>query len=468
MTISSLTTMKTLLSAFLILFTMQPSLVSATTDSRFFGNYCGDARFDYCVRVRVCFFLGWPCVTRRRCDTLNVDDILVNVKYTEPNPHVGLVEGNGSARASGKNFVLNFGGVVSSHGVAKGSVASNYFNSNQGTARLSSDGLALTIYARGRSLTVRKDQCGNDPPEVAISSPSQGASLPYGGTNVFSGMVTADEDANFPEDRLVFRSNRDGMIKGYVTHGVRNISVFNNTLSPGNHVVSFTATDSGGLSTSSSVSVSVTNKNPKPPTIIQPLSADTIVATGDIIFEGKTYDLEDGILDSGSLVWSASHDGGPFNKLGSGRKLRQSLNTPGSYIVRLTATDSVGGTSFTNQAITVLPYTGNTVPRVTIDTPKHIEWLGMAVLTGETMEFIGSAEDDEDPITDLDLKWEAEAINPAASPVVFGTGATNASITLNAVGAQTTQYKITFSATDIGGLTAKKIIRLTVMSQPLL
>lgn len=442
-------------------------LSDAATDPRFFGSYCGETSIKECVRYKVCFFLGWPCITRTRCETLDIKNIKVTVKYKEAIVNMGLIEGSGTAKINGKNLIFNFGGTVTGYGVARGSVAGNYFDPNMSVVRLSSDGLALTINARGKSLTISKDRCGNNPPVVSITAPADGATITYGDTQPFSGKVTSDEDTIFPPERMIFKSNRDGIIKGWANHWVKGMSVFNNSLSPGNHTITFSATDSGGLTTSKSINITVSNDKPDKPTIIQPLSTDTIIATGDIIFEGKGYDPEDGMLNGNSLLWSAKIGNGPFTVLGKGKSLKKALNTLGTYTVRLTAVDSLGSKNFTERTITVQPYTGNTTPRVTIKKPEHIEWLGMAVVTGTEVEFIGTAEDTEDPVNDLTLKWEAKQTNPVGTTKVV-TGSTKAKITLTSVGTQTTEYTITFSAKDKGELIGKKTIKIYVMAYPLI
>jgi hypothetical protein len=446
----------------------QTPLSHAATDPRFFGTYCGETSIRECVRYRVCFFLGWPCVTRTRCETLDIRNIKINVTHKEPKENVGLIEGNGTAKVDGKNLVFNFGATVSGYGIARGSVAGNYFDPNMGIVRLSPDGLALTINSRGKTLTIRKDACGNNPPGVSITSPADGATLTYGDSQPFSGEVTTDEDVSFPPKRMSLTSNRDGILEGYTVYGAKSMSVFTNSLAPGSHVITFFATDSGGLTTSKSINITVSNDTPHEPTIVQPLPTDTIIATGGIIFEGKAYDPEDGMLKGDSLVWSTKTGGGPFTVIGKGRSLKSSLNPPGTYTIRLTAVDSLGSENFTERTITVQPYTGNTTPRVTIKKPEHIEWLGMAVLTGTEIEFVGMAEDTEDPVTDLTLEWKAQATNPGGAPTVFGTNTTNAKVTLHSIGTQTTEYTITFSAKDTGGLVGEKIIKIYIMAHPII
>lgn len=443
----------------------------AVTDARFFGTYCGSASIHECVHYKVCFFLGWPCFSRTRCGDVAISNIRVQVEHRESAARSGLIEGTGTANARGVDFDFGFGGKVLGEGLARGAAAGNFFPPSTGRIELSSDGLAITVKARGESLTIRKDACGNNRPEVAITGPSDGVVFEYGDIgNVFNARVTSDEDAAFPQERMVFASDRDGVLHGATHFGDRSMVLFDNGLSPGNHEITFSATDSGGLTGSASINVTITDSPPDVPVIIQPLVTDTIVATGDIAFEGKGYDSEEGFLKDESLIWSVSRAGGPFSILGSGQYLKESIDSPGEYVVRLTAIDSQGSESFTENHIAVLPYTGNTTPRVVINKPEHTEWRGraMAVAPNTEIQFVGGVEDTEDFVTDLELKWVAQPIRPEGDLVEFGHNDTNPRFALEAIAEQDTEYAVTFSARDTGGLVGKKVIYIVVMATPLI
>lgn len=444
-----------------------PTPVRGATDPRFFGTYCGAQDFRECVRYRVCFFLGWPCVTRTRCETVAVRDVRVHVGHREASPGFGVVEGRGTARANGDLVTLNFAGVVTAQRRVRGSVASNLFRPHSGTATLSEDGLALRVSARGHTLTLRKDRCGNRAPVVAFDQPADGSVLDYGRSVRLAGHVVSDEDAGFPLARMELRSSRDGVLGTGLQVGSRGMALWTSRLSPGSHVLTFKAIDSGGLEGSASVAVTVANRSPDPPTILQPVTGATLVALGLVRFEGRGYDPEDGILPDPSLVWSVSSGGGPFVTLGTGRRLDRAIAAPGSYTLRLTAVDGLGATASTTRPLTVLPYTGNTPPRVSIIRPAHLEWLGIAVLTGEEMQFVATVDDAEDEPPDLTLEWSAQATNPSGPLSIFATD-TSAVTALSAIGTGTTEYTITFTATDSGGLAGRSELKIYVLSHPII
>lgn len=434
-----------------------------TSDPRFFGTYCQQESEKFCETV--IGFLGFTIIE----ECVTVANAKAHVDYTESHQG-GLVVGDGTLTLDGDPTSLVMAGVVLSRGVIRGSATVLGAGRYVSRGDLSSDGLALTISARGESLTVRKDACGNNPPSVSISSPGDGASLVFGSSATpFRGDIQ-DEDASFPLARMVFTSDRDSVLTGSKIKFSKGLTLFPNRLSPGNHVITFSATDSGGLTASASINITVTNQKPDRPVIVQPLTDDTIVATGDVILEGKAFDLEDGLLQANSLVWRAKLGIGPFNFLGTGQRFVTSFNSPGPVTIRLTAIDSLGTESDPeDRNIVVQPFAGNTPPRVTIEIPDHLKSAGTvaAALNAGDVTFVGTVEDTEDPTTDLALIWEAEAINPAGEPSkTFGANSTVATVSLTP--GQNTIYRITFSATDSGGLVGKKIIKLLILSSPIL
>lgn len=449
----------------------------AATDARFRGTYCGQTQIRECARYRVCF-LGFICSNQEHCETLDLRNIRVNVDYREATPTHGVIEGQGSALVQDEVVKLNFGGVVSGHGTANVSVASNFFHPNTGRVTLSADGLALSVHARGQSLTINKNACGNDPPRVTIVHPAEGAVFEFGEIQSLLGSVTEDEDVTFPLDRMMFRSSRDGPLGSGRRLGDRSLSLVTNGLSAGSHVLTFSATDSGGLDSSASVRVTVDNHRPSLLTILQPRPDNTLVAGGPIRFEGQALDREDGVLEGASLVWELSEaDGSNVTRLGTGKRFERPIDEPGTYSLQLTAIDSGGATRSIAQTITVQPFTGNTPPRVAIIRPVQVAGLNTVVRPGEQVTFVGSAEDREDDLPvlttigprpdaspavapgGLRLRWIADASDPTVPPLQFGTDSTTARVVLMAVG----EYLITFRAIDSSGLEASDTIRIFVM-----
>jgi hypothetical protein len=119
---------------------------------------------------------------------------------------------------------------------------------------------------------LRKDACGNSPPPVSINLPRDGDVISFGSMQQFSATASDPEDGPFPMERLRFVSDRNGLIgNGRL--------VFSNRLSPGAHAITFSATDSGGLTATARVRVTVENRPPDRPVIVRPESDDMVVAT---------------------------------------------------------------------------------------------------------------------------------------------------------------------------------------------
>ena len=91
-------------------------------------------------------------------------------------------------------------------------------------------------------------QTTNTAPTVAISSPASGGSFLSGSAIPFSGSASDSQDGNI-SSRLVWKSSLDGQIGTGAS--------FSKVLTVGSHVITASVTDSGGLSASSSVTITV-------------------------------------------------------------------------------------------------------------------------------------------------------------------------------------------------------------------
>ena len=87
----------------------------------------------------------------------------------------------------------------------------------------------------------------NQPPTASITAPTEGTEFVEGTPIAFQGLAADPEDGPLTGDALVWTSDRDGQI------GVG--TSFTTTLSAGDHTITLTATDSGGLSGTASVHI---------------------------------------------------------------------------------------------------------------------------------------------------------------------------------------------------------------------
>jgi len=97
----------------------------------------------------------------------------------------------------------------------------------------------------------------NTPPDATITSPSEGATYDEGVSIQFIGSVDDNEDDPFPSDWMVWTSSRDGQIGTGESFSRSDLSV-------GSHTITLTATDSGYLTDTETVSITVTSDEPPP------------------------------------------------------------------------------------------------------------------------------------------------------------------------------------------------------------
>ncbi|MBA2244112.1 MAG: hypothetical protein H0W11_04090 [Gemmatimonadetes bacterium] len=233
----------------------------------------------------------------------------------------------------------------------------------------------------------------NQPPEVEIDSPEDGATFTEGDEITFTGSATDPEDGALTGDALVWTSDQDGQI-GTGTSFTRS------DLSVGTHVITLTATDSERLTGTASVTITITEPpENQPPTasISSPADGAEFTAGEAVTFQGSATDPEDGPLTGGALVWTSSRDG----QIGTGTSFTRSDLSVGMHVITLTATDSEGLTGSASVTITLVaapppppppppPPTctpvdvlvGNRLPARTVD--LSIPWLGASVLDIES------------------------------------------------------------------------------------
>ena len=179
----------------------------------------------------------------------------------------------------------------------------------------------------------------NAAPTVAITSPSEGASLTVGDLVTFIGSAVDPEDGVLSGASLIWTSDRDGTIGTGMTFSRADLSI-------GMHVVTLTATDRHGASASASVTVAV---NTRPVVSISRPDISIYLFGEAVPFEGTAVDAEDGILSGASMVWTSSLDG----VIGTGMSFSRSDLRVGSHVITLTATDSDGASSSVSKTLLI-------------------------------------------------------------------------------------------------------------------
>lgn len=266
-------------------------------------------------------------------------------------------------------------------------------------------GLSNTL---ARSVTV---SAANQAPSVGISSPTNDITVALGTNINFVGSGTDPEDGTLGGTSLTWTSS----ISGTIGTGA---SFWTSALPVGNHVITLTAKDAGGLTASTSRTIHITSVNQPPTaTITSPATGTTAYAGGSVTFVGLGTDAEDGTLAGSSLTWSSSING----VIGTGATVTTSALSPGTHTITLTAKDAQGATASASLSINVRG--PNQAPTAAIATPSN----GASFTTGSSITFVGSGSDPEEgALSGAALLWMS-SINGA-----FGTGTSVSTSSLSA------------------------------------
>ena len=199
----------------------------------------------------------------------------------------------------------------------------------------------------------------------------------------------------------------------------------------GTFTVTLTVADSGGLTNSSTRSVTITVPNTAPVAVI---SGATAGLTGVVLsFSGSgSTDAEGPIA---SYAWTFG-DG----TSGSGAAVSKTYAAAGTFTVTLTVTDSGGLTNSSTRAVTI------TVPNTA---PVAVIGGATGGLTGASLSFSGSGSTDaEGPIASY--AW------------TFGDGTSGSGATVNKTYAAAGTFTVTLTVTDSGGLTNSSTRAVTI------
>lgn len=283
------------------------------------------------------------------------------------------------------------------------------------------------------------NSCPNQPPSATITSPADGAVVDEFQPVTFTGSATDPEDGALSGGTLVWTSSLDGAI-GTGTSFTRN------DLSPGDHVITLTATDTEGRSGTATRDLTITEVPNEPPvaTITAPADGGSADNGVPVNFSGNASDPEDGTLTGASLVWTSDLDG----NIGTGTSFSTSTLSGGTHEIVLTATDSQGGFGADTISFSI---TG--APTVAITAPTdQASGAPATVVTGTSVTFTGSANDAEDgALTGGSLVWTSNVDGQIGTGTSFNTSALTAGM-----------HTVTLTATDSDANEAKATVLVIV------
>jgi hypothetical protein len=220
--------------------------------------------------------------------------------------------------------------------VSTATMVSGYAACTQDKRSLDEDDVAgvQSLYGAGSN-----NSPTSTPPSVAIASPSNNASFQQGTSVSFSGSASDNEDGSLSSN-MVWTSSIDGVL-GYGPS-------FTRSLSPGGHVVTASATDSTGLTSSKQITVNITaSVNTAPSVSISSPTSTSYKDTTNISFSGSSSDTQDGNLTS-RIVWTSSLLG----EIGVGGSFSRTLSA-GIHVITASVTDNAGATSSRQVTVSV-------------------------------------------------------------------------------------------------------------------
>jgi hypothetical protein len=241
----------------------------------------------------------------------------------------------------------------------------------------------------------------NRPPSIEILSPKAGEEVGMGGLNIVTlkAKVTDVEDGD--KCCLVqWKSNKDGVLG---TSDLVNTS-FN---TPGDRVITLTATDITGAKAKASLIVKVGNAGPKV-TIVKPTAGQKIFKNTPVLLEGSSFDPNEPLLalPCSSLKWTSSKvsDFVPV----TGCYTNVSFATEGTRTLKLTGKDSQGKVGTDTRVLTVTVAPPNSPPVVVIEKPSN----NMRPNPDAPLALKGKAVD-PDGKSPLAFKWILKGVPPA-------------------------------------------------------
>jgi hypothetical protein len=239
-------------------------------------------------------------------------------------------------------------------------------------------------------------------PHLEIVRPSDGATVPYGGINEmrFEAVVSDLQDGEAC-CAVRWTSDQDGILG----NGVEIDHIF---ASPGTRVVTATATNAKGHTTSASVTVVATNS---PPTvsIAVPSSGQTLHQGVPTVFQASATDINEfGGIDCASFAWTSSRATDPTLTTCAPTAVFHDL---GGRVLTVTATDAFGASGSATVVVDVV-----TAPATWAVITEPVD--GGAYYPGTTLTLRASVSD----TIPLGAPYEWRAYGDPASYAVIASG----------------------------------------------
>ncbi|MEC7987613.1 MAG: hypothetical protein VX278_20770 [Myxococcota bacterium] len=292
-------------------------------------------------------------------------------------------------------------------------------------------------------------------PTATIVSPQSAETYYADQLILFSAIIQDAEDAA-SDLQYIWESSVDGVLPSTIapeTNGELEDYLY---LSPGQHAISLTVTDSSAKTTTESLTILVGGPNSDPYCeITNPVNGDSFIYGQNVVFEGigTDDDINNSLL---SATWSSSEDGvlnsEPPNTLGEFNFAYEALS-PGAHTITLRLEDDVGAICTDTVLINV-----NTAPSLSLTSPIA----GEIFAQSESILFQGTISDSEDVLSDISFSWFSSIDG------IFSTQGSDSSgsVSLSYSDLSSGMHDITVTATDSGGLTAIQSLNIRINTPP--
>jgi len=205
---------------------------------------------------------------------------------------------------------------------------------------------------------------GNEPPRLKVLSPRDGGFYSYGflSNPPFLQAEASDREDGAPT--VTWLSSINGPL------GTGTFPSLGRELSPGQHVITVTATDRAGVSVTQTLTITIHSPGPRV-SIRAPTNGATAYEGNAIYFRADTFDPNGTgfkVAESG-IAWSSNISGA----MGTGSILPRALPR-GGHLVTVTATNATGQSASASIVIQIFgaPANYNPPPSVTIDSVANV------------------------------------------------------------------------------------------------
>lgn len=191
----------------------------------------------------------------------------------------------------------------------------------------------------------------NEAPVANITSPANNAVFESGNSVTVSGNGIDPEDGTSVTLAWLVTKPGGAQITNNSSSFLLSLDV------AGSYTIKLTVTDTQGSTGTAQITIAANapQQENQPPvaTIIKPSASGTYYVNQPILYEGSAVDPEDGTLAGSRLSWRVRLPNGDWHNLGTGTTGSATPPSAGTYLIRLTATDSDGLSAIAEQTITV-------------------------------------------------------------------------------------------------------------------